>query len=143
LIANKATIVIWTNLLFAWVWMTCGLVAGAVQGIGFHDEKWMGGYHSWRRRLTRLGHIAFIGTGMLNLALALSALLAVVPTEAVRWPSLLLLVGALSMPLVCYLSVWRKPFRLLFFVPVLSLTGGCGWFTFVLFERVQAMGVLP
>jgi hypothetical protein len=103
----------------------------------------MGGYHSWRRRLTRLGHIAFIGTGMLNLALALSALLAVVPTEAVRWPSLLLLVGALSMPLVCYLSVWRKPFRLLFFVPVLSLTGGCGWFTFVLFERVQAMGVLP
>jgi len=123
--------------------MTFGLIAGAVQGVAFHDENWMGGYGSWRRRLTRLGHIAFLGTGMLNLALALSAMTARVSTESVRGASVLLLVGAVSMPVVCYLSAWCKPLRQMFFIPVLSLTVGCGWFTVALFGRLQSMGVWP
>ncbi len=120
------------NLLFAWCWMTTGLLAGAVQGIGFHNETWMGGYNSWRRRLTRLGHIAFLGTGMLNLGLALTADRVGLSVMSVRWPGALLIIGAVSMPTVCYLAAWRKPCRQLFFVPVLSLTVGCGWFTAVL-----------
>ncbi len=28
------------------------------------------------------------------------------------------------MPLVCYLSAYRKPFRNLFFIPALSVTAG-------------------
>ena len=123
--------------------MTLGLLSGAAQGLAFHRETWMGGYGSWRRRLTRLGHIAFLGTGMLNLALALTVYATDLPEAQARISGVLLIVGALSMPLVCYLAAWRKPCRQLFFVPVLCLTGGCGWFTFVLFERVQAMGVLP
>ena len=38
----------------------------------FHGEDWLGGYGSWRRRMLRLGHISMIGTGLLNLAFALS-----------------------------------------------------------------------
>jgi hypothetical protein len=120
------------NLLFAWCWMSLGLLAGAVQGIGFHSEVWMGGYNSWRRRLTRLGHIAFLGTSMLNLGLALSADMVDLSLASVRWPGVLLIIGAISMPTVCYLAAWCKPCRQLFFVPVLSLTVGCGWFTAVL-----------
>jgi hypothetical protein len=130
------------NLLFAWCWMTLGLLSGAAQGLGFHRESWMGGYNSWRRRLTRLGHIAFFGTGMLNLGMALTADRVGLIDAAVFGPGVCLIVGAVSMSLVCYLSAWRKPLRNLFFVPVLSLTVGCGWFVVVLFRHHFLNGVL-
>lgn len=120
------------NLLFAWCWITMGLLAGAVQGMGFHEEAWMGGYNSWRRRLTRLGHIAFLGTAMLNLGFALTVITLGLTEASTRWPGGLLIIGAVSMPIVCYLAAWRKPCRQLFCVPVLSLTVGCGWFTAVM-----------
>ena len=116
------------NLIFAWCWMSLGLVAGAVQGVGFHRESWMGGYGSWRRRLTRLGHIAFLGTGMLNLGFALTVMNLGPPDPDVSLASFLFILGAISMPVVCYLAAWHKPWRRLFFVPVLSLTIGCGSF---------------
>lgn len=34
------------NLTFAWWWIVVGLAAGAVQGLWFHREQWMGGYGS-------------------------------------------------------------------------------------------------
>ena len=108
------------HLFFAWVWILLGLVSGAIIGMLFHDEAWLGGYSSWRRRMVRLGHIAFFGTGLLNLAFALSvdhAGLEVAP----RVPALLFVLGAVSMPLVCFLSAWREGFRTLFVVPVVSL----------------------
>jgi hypothetical protein len=35
--------------------------------------------------------------------------------------SISFVVGGLAMPIVCFLSGWRKPFRHLFFIPVVSL----------------------
>lgn len=130
------------NLVFAWGWITLGLLSGAAQGVGFHHESWMGGYNSWRRRLTRLGHIAFLGTGMLNLALALTLIAVGAAHEQAIYPGWLMILGAVSMPTVCYLTAWRKPFRQLFFVPVLSLTGGCVWFTVIVFNHLFNNGVL-
>ncbi len=132
----------YTNLIFAWGWITLGLLSGAIQGIGFHRESWMGGYNAWRRRLTRLGHIAFLGTGMLNLALAFTLMVFGITHESADYPGWLLIIGAVSMPIVCYLSAWRKPLRQLFFVPVLSLTGGCVWFTVIVFNHLTRNGVL-
>jgi hypothetical protein len=60
------------NFFVAWIAILVGLISGTVLGVFFHDERWMGGYASWRRRMVRLGHIAFLGTGLLNLAFALS-----------------------------------------------------------------------
>ena len=60
------------NLLVAWVAILIGLLTGTALGLFFHDESWLGGYGSWRRRLMRLGHISFFGTGFLNLAFILS-----------------------------------------------------------------------
>lgn len=112
------------HLLFAWWWFVAGLVSGAVQGLFFHREDWMGGYGSWRRRMTRLGHIAFFGTGLLNATFSLS--LAGGPTTG-AWEQIAsasLLAGAVAMPTVCYLSAWRKPMRHLFFIPVTLLLAG-------------------
>jgi hypothetical protein len=110
----------WTNLLVGWVAILAGLVVGAAIGTFFHRETWLGGYGSWRRRMLRLAHVALVGTGLLNVAFALSVEelgLAAAPCLA----SVLFVVGAASMPLVCLASVWRPALRHLFFVPVGSL----------------------
>ena len=108
------------NVAFAWCWILIGLLIGAGIGLSFHQPDWLGGYGSWRRRLLRLGHISFIGTGLLNVAFAwsvdtfdLSSQLQLAPTAFI--------VGAVAMPLVCFASAWRPRFRHLFCIPVASL----------------------
>jgi hypothetical protein len=110
------------HLAVAWSAVLAGLVSGTVIGLFFHREEWLGGYGSWRRRMVRLGHISFLGTGLLNLAFALT-LFALGQRHAWRVPSLLFVVGAVSMPTVCFLSAWRTRLRHLFFIPVASLIG--------------------
>jgi hypothetical protein len=108
------------NFYVGWFTIMAGLVTGAAIGLFFHRDDWLEGYDSWRRRMLRLTHISLVGTGLLNLAFALSLgyLGAATPPQI---PSTLFIVGAVSMPLVCGLSAWRKPMRHLFFIPVLSL----------------------
>ena len=60
------------NLFAAWFAILAGLLTGTAMGLFFHRPDWMGGYGSWRRRMVRLGHISFFGTGFLNLAFVLS-----------------------------------------------------------------------
>ena len=114
------------NLNFAWCWFLMGVTSGTIQGLWFHREGWLGGYDSWSRRLTRLGHIAFFGTGLLNLCFAFTVLLLELEGLLVQWASPLLIVGAVMMSSVCYLAAWRKSLRHLFFIPVVSLLLGVG-----------------
>lgn len=111
------------NLLLGWVWIMLGMLSGAAIGLFFHRPDWLGGYGTWPRRMVRLGHISFFGTGFLNLMFAFTftdrdgdSLLAVASTAWV--------VGAVAMPVVCFASAWRKPLRNLFFVPVIALLAG-------------------
>jgi hypothetical protein len=116
-----------TNLLVAWAAILAGLLSGTFIGLFFHRPDWMGGYGSWRRRMVRLGHISFFGTGFLNLAFVLSVdhlHLEHAPPLA----SVMFIVGAISMPTVCFLSAWREGFRQLFFIPVASLIIATGDF---------------
>ena len=109
----------WLNLFVGWVAILAGLMAGAVIGTFFHREAWLGGYGSWRRRMLRLTHVALVGTGLLNLAFALSV--GSLGLEPPCVASVLFVVGAATMPTVCLLSAWRPVFRHLFCVPVGSL----------------------
>jgi hypothetical protein len=104
--------------------MLAGVLSGAVLGLFFHREDWMGGYNSYRRRLARLGHIAFFGLGFLNLIFAATAAQLRLNVDGLAIASWALIVGAASMPLCCFLSAWRKPLRHLFPIPVLSITTG-------------------
>ena len=110
------------NLIAAWIGFLAGVISGIVPGLLFHGEQWMGGYGSWPRRLTRLGHVSFFGIGFLNLAFALTVR-SLGQDSGLALASGLFITGAVSMPLLCYLSAWKKPFRHLFFIPVLSLAG--------------------
>lgn len=106
------------NISAAWIGFLLGCISGAVPGLFFHGQDWLGGYASWPRRLIRLAHISFFGIGFLNLGMGLTALaLNVTSTPA----SIFMLVGAVTMPLVCYASAFRPVFRHLFFVPAGSV----------------------
>jgi len=113
---------VWTsvNLVAGWGLILLGFVAGAVEGLFFHRVDWRGGYAAWPRRLTRLAHVSFFGIGLLNLAFAFTVRLFEVRH---LWPgaSPLLVFAGLAMPTLCYLSAWKRGFRHLFFLPVLSL----------------------
>ena len=114
------------NLLAGWISILLGFVAGAVPGLFFWREEWLGGYGSWRRRMLRLAHISFFGLGFINLAFALTAARLTLPAAegSLLWASRLLLAGNVAMPLTCYLAAWKVSFRHLFAVPVTCMVLG-------------------
>ncbi len=115
------------NFVAGWWLVLAAFLTGAIVGLGFHREEFLGGYGSFRRRLLRLGHIALAALGTLNILYGLAPVPAATPAF---WPGALLLAGAIAMPLVCFLSAWRQPFRHLFFLPVMLLIGAVGLIIF-------------
>lgn len=110
------------NLWAAWIGILLGMLSGALIGLFFHRDDWLGGYGAWRRRLLRLGHISFFGIALLNLAFANTVSVAGAQTPVLAAWSLV--AGAVLMPTICFLAAWRRGFRHLFFLPVLSLISG-------------------
>jgi hypothetical protein len=129
------------SLQFAWVWLVLGIVSGMAMGLFFHKPEWLGGYDAWPRRMVRLGHIAFFGTGLLTLAFALTALHIGSRDTLADICAMLFIAGSIAMPTVCFLSAWRKPLRHLFAIPVISLLGGVGLFTWIVLTTPMTEGV--
>jgi hypothetical protein len=109
------------NWYFGWGLVLSAFVTGAVIGLFFHRETFLGGYTSFRRRIIRLGHISQAALGMMNVLYGLSQ----VPLDDVmgysETASIAFVVGGVAMPVVCFLSGWKEGFRYLFFIPVASL----------------------
>ena len=121
------------NLLVGWAAMLAGVLSGAVIGLFFHQEEWLGGYGSYRRRMIRLGHISFFGLGFVNVLFALSTATVRVSDLYLWIASVALIVGVIAMPTCCFLTSWRSSFRHLFPIPVLAVLIGIvsflsGWF---------------
>ncbi|MGD2082357.1 MAG: hypothetical protein PVF91_05295 [Chromatiales bacterium] len=112
------------NLLAGWLGVIAGVVSGAVIGMFFHRDAWLGGYGSYQRRMVRLGHIAFFGMGFVNILFALTAGVLAVPEINLKVASAGFLVGLVGMPLCCFLTAWRKPLRHLFPIPVTGVLVG-------------------
>lgn len=112
---------------FGWTWMGMGVLSGAVLGVFFKREDFLGGYDAWRRRLVRLGHIAFFGTGMLCILMAgtLERREAVFRNSDFGWwgdvPAAAMCAGAALMPVCCGLAAWKKKLVPVFVVPVLLM----------------------
>jgi hypothetical protein len=103
-----------------WALILAAFIGGAGLGLFFHRDDFLGGYASWPRRLLRLGHIACAALGILNVAYGLSP----IPPGHGGRPQIIaagLIVGGITMPLVCFLSAWKKSFKRLFFIPVAAL----------------------
>ncbi|MGV6813689.1 MAG: hypothetical protein ACWA5W_01625 [Phycisphaerales bacterium] len=122
------------NLAFGWIWITAGFVSGAMLGMGFHKEKFMGGYGSWERRLARLGHIAFFGTGFLNVLVGLSGLmLRDSQVSGGMWSAMSwsFVIGALAMPICCFIVARWVQAKSIFVVPVIALSAGGVMMSFI------------
>jgi hypothetical protein len=117
---------------FGWWLILSGFVTGAILGIWFHKSEFLGGYASFRRRLLRLGHVAQAALGIINIVWA--SFVGSAGGTALSAASWGLLIGGVTMPLVCFLTAWREGFRHLFFIPVLSLG------TAVLLTAIQGGG---
>jgi len=113
------------NLFLAWLWILLGFVSGMWLGLFFHDENWLGGYGSFKRRMYRLGHISFFGLGAVNLLFCLTAQNFSLEGALLHFASLAFIAGAIAMPLCCLVMAHFPKARMLFAVPVISLiTGG-------------------
>lgn len=111
------------NWYFGWSLILAAFITGAILGLYFHKKDFMGGYDAFRRRMARLGHIALAALGMLNILFALT------PVEPDPWTvmpraAVCMMVGGVTMPLVCFLTSWKSGFRHLFFIPVVALFAG-------------------
>src|SRR6186997_2966263 len=93
------------NLIAGWTGFLAGAVTGALMGLCFHRENWLGGYGSFPRRMLRLGHIACFGLGLINILFALTAVTLPLSPLA-RAASILLVVGMITMPTTCFLTSW-------------------------------------
>src|SRR6187397_1300562 len=108
------------NWAVGWILVLAAFVSGAMLGVGWHREDFLGGYASFRRRVVRLGHIAFAALGLMNVIFSLSPL-PTPGTTAARLASICFIAGGVLMPTVCFLTGWRAAWRHAFVVPVLSL----------------------
>jgi hypothetical protein len=107
------------NWYFGWISILTAFVTGAGIGLFFYRDDFLGGYGSFRRRILRLGHIAQAALGMMNLIAGVDQLQRGLEYAAIaQWG---LVVGGITMPLVCFLSAWRPGCRHLFFIPVIAL----------------------
>jgi hypothetical protein len=108
------------NWVAGWALVLLAFLSGAVLGLGWHREDFLGGYGSFRRRVIRLGHVAFAALGLMNVIFSLSPL-PVPGTMPARVASICFVAGGVLMPAVCFLTGWRAAWRHLFVLPVLSL----------------------
>lgn len=128
------------NFYAGWLGVLAGLLAGAAIGMFFHKDQWLGGYASWRRRMLRLGHIASVMVGILNLLFVFSVGQWFVNvsrlTDISSW---LFVAGLVGMPICCYASAAWKPLRYLFPIPATCLIVG----TVLLFWAGAHSWILP
>lgn len=106
-----------------WCLISVGFLTGAVFGLLAQGEDWLGGYASRTRRLLRLGHIALIALGALNVVWPLTTT-AQTPSTITSVITGCFVVGGLTMGPVCFLSARYWQWRAAFVVPSTALIVG-------------------
>lgn len=107
------------NWYFGWASLLGAFVTGAIIGLFFYKEDFLGGYNSFARRILRLGHIAQAALGIVNVVAGNCQITGDHSFGPIAvWG---LVVGGVTMPLVCFMSAWNPSARHLFFVPVTAL----------------------
>lgn len=109
------------NEAFGWCAIAVGLLSGGWIGLNFERPGWLGGYDALPRRMVRLGHIACVMLGVLNIFFEISRPRLALSPWLLSAASASWVVGAVSMPLACWLMAWKPAFKPLFGIPVASL----------------------
>jgi hypothetical protein len=114
------------NRTIGWASLAVSAGTGLVLGLWSFDgpmdaPAWLGGYTETSRRLTRLGHIAWFGLGILNLLLARELPRSGLGLRGRRTASVSMNFGNVFLPLVLFAaSAWR-PLKYLLPIPAASV----------------------
>jgi hypothetical protein len=101
------------NRAVGWASLAAGVATGLVMGLWSFDgplqpPSWVGAYGDTSRRLLRLGHIAFIGLGILDILLAGELERSTLAPRAARAASRLMVFGNVLLPItLCIAAAWR------------------------------------
>ena len=95
------------NIFAGWCLISAGIFSGMVIMPVFLKDSLLGGYASFKRRFTRLGHIAFVVLGIVNILYGLMD----------KGESLPLVIGAAGMAVGCIISAFWEHFKYVLVVP--------------------------
>jgi hypothetical protein len=110
------------NRTIGWASLAVGIATGLVMGLWSFDGPvpvpgWLGEYNDVSRRLARLGHIAFIGLGILNILLARELAASRLGPRARRVASATMNFGNVVLPVTLFAAAAWHPAKYLMALP--------------------------
>jgi len=114
------------NRTIGWWSLAAGVATGLVLGLWSFDgplpvPAWLGAYDDTARRLARLGHIAFIGLGMLNILLARELPQSALEDSGRRLASRAMNLGNLLLPVLLFAAAAFPPVKYALAVPATAV----------------------
>jgi len=111
-----------SNRTVGWACLATGVATGMLMGLWSFDgplpsPAWLGEYGDTSRRLARLGHIAFIGLGILNLLLARELSESMLGVRAKRVASTAMNLGNVLLPITLFAAAAWHPAKYAMAVP--------------------------
>jgi hypothetical protein len=82
---------------------------------------WIGAYSDTSRRLVRLGHIAFIGLGIINILLEQELARSVFSLRVKRVASRCMIFGNIFLPITLFGAAAYRPLKILMLPPAVSV----------------------
>lgn len=109
-----------------WWSLVVGVATGLVMGLWSFDgpmatPSWIGEYADTSRRLIRLGHIAFIGLGILDILLANELTRSSLDPRRRLLTSRLMVAGNVGLPIALFVAAIWRPFKYVMGVPAMCV----------------------
>lgn len=105
------------NIKFGWLWLSIAIVMAMYMGLYAFKTDWLGDYASLPRRFLRLSHISFMALALTNVLYGLCIDSINLSLKVKRLGSYSMVVAAIFMPIICFLSAWNSFFQHFFFIP--------------------------
>jgi hypothetical protein len=114
------------NRTIGWFSLVVGIATGLVMGLWSFDgpmatPAWLGEYADTSRRLARLGHIAFIGLGLINILLAHELSHSALGTRARRIASRHMNFGNVVLPITLFAAAAWRPAKYAMAIPATAV----------------------
>jgi hypothetical protein len=115
-----------SNRAVGWASLAIGVATGLVMGLWSFDgplptPAWLGEYGETSRRLARLGHIAFIGLGILNILLARELAMSALGERARRVASVAMNLGNVLLPVTLFAAAAWRPAKYVMGLPATAV----------------------
>jgi hypothetical protein len=114
------------NRSIGWASLAIGVATGLVMGLWSFDgplptPAWLGEYGDTPRRLARLGHIAFLGLGILNILLARELPHSTLGQRGQRLASIAMNVGNVLLPITLFAAAAWHPAKYAMGIPATAV----------------------